>query len=76
MDRADLDAYMNAHLSYAGGKTEIFTDSALSELHKYSVGSARAVNKASTHCLMFAAQHAKKLVDDSMVKTVIDAELP
>ena len=76
MDRADLDAYMNAHLTYADGKTEIFTDSALNELHKYSAGSARAVNKAATHCLMYAAQLAKKLIDDAMVKTVIDAELP
>jgi len=76
MDRSDLDAYMKAHLAYAGGKDEIFTDSALDELHKYSAGSARAVNKAATHCLMNAAQRAKKLIDGSMVKTVIDAELP
>jgi len=76
MDRADLDAYICAHLSYADGKTEIFTDAALGEIHKYSAGSARAVNKAATHCLMYAAQLAKKLIDDSMVKTVIDAELP
>ena len=76
MDRSDLDAYIKAHLTYAGGKDEIFTDSALDELHKYSVGSARAVNKAATHCLMNAAQRAKKLIDDTMVKTVIEAELP
>jgi type II secretory pathway predicted ATPase ExeA len=76
MDRAELEKYMKAHLSYAGGKDEIFTDAALNELHKYSVGSARAVNKAATHCLMYAAQRAKKLIDDTMVKTVIDAELP
>jgi type II secretory pathway predicted ATPase ExeA len=76
MDRAELDAYMAAHLAYAGGKTEIFTDAAVNELLKYSAGSARAVNKAATHCLMSAAQRAKKLIDDSMVKTVIDAELP
>jgi len=76
MDRSELDAYVKAHLAYAGGKDEIFTDSALDELHKYSAGSARAVNKAATHCLMHAAQRAKRLIDDSMVKTVIDAELP
>jgi len=76
MDRADLDAYMGAHLTYADGKTEIFTDAALGEIHKYSAGAARAVNKAATHCLMYAAQLAKKLIDDAMVKTVIDAELP
>jgi type II secretory pathway predicted ATPase ExeA len=76
MDRSELSAYMKAHLSYAGGKDEIFTDYALNELHKYSAGSARAVNKAATHCLMYAAQRAKKLIDDTMVKTVIEAELP
>jgi type II secretory pathway predicted ATPase ExeA len=76
MDRAELDAYMRAHLVYAGGKDEIFTDAAINELHKYSAGAARAVNKAATHCLMYAAQRGKKLIDDSMVKSVIDAELP
>jgi type II secretory pathway predicted ATPase ExeA len=76
MDRADLVAYMKAHLSYAGGKDEIFTDAALDELHRYSAGAARVVNKAATHCLIYAAQRAKKLIDDTMVKTVIEAELP
>ena len=76
LDRSEVDGYMRAHLSFAGGKDEIFTDSALDGLHKYSAGSARALNKAATHCLMYAAQRAKKLIDDSMVKTVVDAELP
>jgi type II secretory pathway predicted ATPase ExeA len=76
MDRSELDGYMRAHLSYADGKDEIFTDAALDELLRYSAGSARAVNKAATHCLMHAAQRAKKLIDDTMVKTVIEAELP
>jgi len=76
MDRAEIEAYIRAHLVYAGGKEDIFTDSAMNELHKYSAGSARAVNKAATHCLMFASQRAKRLIDDTMVKTVIDAELP
>jgi len=76
MDRSELDAYMRTHLSYAGGKEEVFTDAAVDELLRYSAGSARAVNKAATHCLSHAAQRAKKLIDDSMVKAVIDAELP
>jgi type II secretory pathway predicted ATPase ExeA len=76
MDRAELEGYMKSHLAYAGGKEEIFTDSALDELYRYSSGSARAVNKAATHCLMYAAQRSKKLIDDTLVKTVIEAELP
>lgn len=76
MDRAELDAYMRAHFDYAGGKGNPFTDGAVNELHRYSAGAARAVNKAATHCLMYAAQRAKAVIDDNMVRTVIDAELP
>jgi type II secretory pathway predicted ATPase ExeA len=76
MDRAELAAYMKAHLVYAGGKDEIFTDAALDELHRYSGGAARGVNKAATHCLLYAAQRAKKLIDDTMGRTVIEAEVP
>ena len=76
MDRAELDEYMKAHFKYAGGKDNPFTDGAVNELHRYSGGAARAVNKAATHCLMLAAQRAKAIIDDNMVRTVIDAELP
>ena len=76
MDRAELDGYVKAHLSYAGGKDEIFTDAAIDEFFRYSSGAARAVNKAATHCLLYASQRAKKLIDDTMVRTVIEAELP
>ena len=76
MDRAELDAYLMAHFEYAGGKGNPFTDGAVNELHRYSAGAARAVNKAATHCLMLAAQKAKAVIDETMVKTVIDAELP
>ena len=76
MDRPDIGGYVKAHLEYAGGKDEIFTDAAIEELFRYSGGSARAVNKAATHSLLYAAQRGKKLIDDGMVKTVIDAELP
>lgn len=76
MDRSEIEGYVRAHLSYADGQVDIFTDAALDELHKYSAGSARAVNKAGVHCLMYAAQRAKKMIDDHMVKLVIEAELP
>jgi len=76
MDMSELDGYIRTHLSYAGGKVDIFTDAALQELHRYSAGAARAVNKVVTHCLMNACQRSKKLIDDTMVRTVINAELP
>ena len=75
-DRAQTGEYILAHLSYAGGAKDIFTDKAVEEIYKYSAGSARAINKVCTHALMYAAQRAKRLIDDHMVKTVIEGELP
>ncbi|SHJ59780.1 hypothetical protein SAMN02745691_02226, partial [Parasporobacterium paucivorans DSM 15970] len=56
--------------------TDIFTDKAMDEVYRYSAGSSRATNKVCTHSLMFASQRAKKLIDDHMVRTVIEGELP
>lgn len=75
-DLAQTTEYIHAHLSYAGGSKEIFTEKAIEEIYKYSSGSLRAINKACTHCLLYASQRAKKLIDDHMAKTVISCELP
>jgi general secretion pathway protein A len=75
-DLSQTSEYIKAHLDYAGGAREIFTDKAIDEIYKYSAGSARAVNKVCTHSLLFAAQRAKKLIDDHMIRTVINGELP
>ena len=75
-DRAQTGEYVKAHLVYGGTDQEVFTDHAIDEIYKYSAGSARSINKLSTHCLINAAQRAKKLIDDHMVRTVIAGELP
>ncbi len=75
-DRAQTEEYIAVHLKYAQGVMEIFTDKAIDEIYKYSAGAPRAINKVSTHALMFASQRAKKLIDDHMIKTVIELELP
>lgn len=75
-DRSQTAEYISAHLVYADGTKEIFTDKAIDEIYKYSAGSARAINKVCIHSLMFAAQRAKKLIDDHMIKTVVNGELP
>jgi len=76
MDRSEVSGYIRAHLDYAGVGHEIFAEEAEEELYKYSAGSARAVNKAATHCLMHAAQTGKRIVSGEMAKRVIEAELP
>ena len=75
-DRSQTQGYIDAHLAYAEGVKDIFTDKAVDEIYRYSAGSARAINKLCTHTLIYAAQRAKKLIDDHMVRTVIAGELP
>ena len=75
-DRSQTGAYVKAHLTYAEGAEEIFTDQALDEIQNYSVGAARSINKVCMYCLMNAAQTNKKLIDDHMVRRVVEAELP
>lgn len=75
-DRAQTEEYMMAHLKYAKGVTDIFTEKAIDEIYQYSAGSARAVNKLCTHTLLYSAQRSKKLIDDHMIRTVIACELP
>lgn len=75
-DRAALEQYIRAHLAFAGTVGDIFTEKAFDEIYSYSFGSARLINKACTHCLMLAAQQGRKIVDDYLVRDVIDGELP
>jgi len=75
LDRAQVGEYIQRHLTYAGADHDIFTDSAVDEIFKFSSGTARLINKVCTHCLLFGAQNGKRIIDDHMVKLVIQGEL-
>ena len=75
-DRAALEAYIRSHLAFAGTVTDIFTEKAFDEIYNYSMGSARLTNKVCTHCLMLSAQQGRRIVDDYLVRDVIEGELP
>jgi type II secretory pathway predicted ATPase ExeA len=60
-DRVQTAGYVSSHLVYAAGNVDIFTDSALDSVYRYSTGVARKINKICTHCLMNAFQKGKKL---------------
>lgn len=74
-DRAQVGEYMKRHLAYAGADRDIFTDNAIDEIFKYSSGAARLINKVCTHCLIYGAQNSRRIIDDHMVKLVIQGEL-
>ena len=75
LDEAQTKAYILHHLNFAKSQSEIFSDQAISEIFRYSAGSARLINKACTHCLMYGSQQNKKILDDALARYVIEQEL-
>lgn len=75
LDRAQTGTYIERHLEYAAA-ADIFTDKAVEEIYRYSAGSLRSINRACTHALIYASQHARRLIDDHMMRDVIENELP
>ncbi|WP_201319389.1 ExeA family protein [Paenibacillus sp. EPM92] len=74
-DRAQAGEYIKRHLTYAGSDHDIFSDGAVDEIYRFSSGSARLINKVCTHCLIYGAQNKRRIIDDHMVKHVIQGEL-
>lgn len=74
-DRAQAEAYIQRHMAYAGAEHDIFSDGAIDDIYRYSSGTARIINKVCTHCLIYGAQNKHRIIDDHMVKRVIQGEL-
>lgn len=75
LDRAQTEKYMNSHLNYAGCNHELFTEKAVDEVFRSSSGTMRVINRICEKCLMYAFQQQKKLVDDHMVRYVVEHEM-
>ena len=75
LDRAQVGEYMKRHLTYAGIERDIFSDGAVEEIYRFSSGAPRLVNKVCIHCLLYGSQNGNRIIDDHMVKLVIQGEL-
>jgi len=75
LDLAATAAYIKSHLAFAGCEKDIFSDAAIDEIYKFSSGIPRLANKAAIASLLYGAQNQKNIIDDRMVKLVIDSEL-
>jgi len=75
LDKPQAIEYIKAHLEYAGCAKEIFTDAAIDDIFEFSGGIPRLINKACTSSLIYGAQNRKSIIDDRMIKLVIDSEL-
>lgn len=73
-DRQQTGEYIKKHLEYADETRDIFTDKAVNEIYEYSHGVARKINKVCTACLMHAAQRQTKLIDDHIVRYIVEEE--
>lgn len=74
-DRSEAETYVKRHLDYAGATRDIFSEKAIDEIYRYASGTARLINKVCTHCLMYGAQNGHRIIDDHMVRRVIEGEL-
>ena len=75
LDLSQTITYIKAHLVFAGCDKDIFSDAAIDEIFKFSSGIPRLVNKAATASLIYGAQNMKNIIDDRMVKLIVDSEL-
>jgi general secretion pathway protein A len=74
MTREETSAYVSKHLEMAKAPGEIFTQAAIGVLHEYCTGVPRKINKVATACLMAATSRNLRLVDDHLVRVVIESE--
>lgn len=75
LDRAETEKYVKSHMDYAECSQEIFTTKAMDEIHKTSAGIPRMINRVCEKSLMYAFQQQKRLVDDYMLKYVVEHEM-
>jgi len=75
LDRAKTNEYISSQLIYAGADREMFTEAAIDVVYKFSGGIARLINKVCNESLMYGAQNRKTILDDRMVKMVVEQEL-
>ena len=75
LDRPQTLEYIKTHLDFAQCERDIFTEAAIDTVFKFSGGTPRLINKACISALMYGAQNRKSIIDDRMVKLVIDCEL-
>lgn len=74
-DKSEVKEYIDHQLKYAGCSSDIFTEKAIDEIYQYSKGSARLVNKVCTSSLIYGCQNKNRLIDDHIIKMIIECEL-
>ena len=74
LSKEETAAYIAKHLAAVKAPGEIFTKAAVGAIHEYCEGIPRKVNKVATASLMAATGQSQKLIDDHLVRVVIESE--
>lgn len=75
LDKSQTISYIKSNLRYAESATEIFSESAYDAIFNYTAGVMRVINKVCTASLSFAAQNRKTIIDERMIKRIIEDEI-
>ena len=75
LDRAECDKYIRSHLDYSGCQQDLFTEKAIDEIYHASTGIPRLINRICEKALMYAFQQNKRLIDDYMIRYVVEHEM-
>ena len=75
LNRAETEKYIRSHMEYSESPQEIFTEKAVDEIYKISTGIPRMINRICEKALMYGCQQQKRLIDDYMIKYVVDHEM-
>jgi len=73
-DRAQTGSYISHQLKTVGSNREIFTDAAIDAIYQYSSGTARIIDKVCTSLMLYGSQSKKRIIDDHVVKYVLECE--
>jgi general secretion pathway protein A len=75
LERKETEGYIAKHLENAGRCLELFSDAAIDAIHEYTGGVARKINNVCIAGLLYAMNQKKRMIDDRMIKHVIEMEL-
>ena len=67
--------YIEQQMEYAGRSAPVFSEDAVKLIYDFSSGIPRLVNRACTQSLIYAYQQRRTIIDDHMVRIVLEAEV-
>ena len=74
-DFSQTQNYIARQMEYSGRTSPVFSDDAMKLIYEFSSGIPRLVNRACTQSLIYAYQQRRTIIDDHMVKIVLEAEV-